>query len=112
VSVLIGRIFDDTAELDLWVMSCRVFKREMEFAMFDALVEKCQELSIRKIVGVYIPSKKNSLVARHYESLGFYRVDATCQDRELWQYDVAQSYSMKTRYIRRTTKALSTVASV
>jgi FkbH-like protein len=112
VSVLIGRIFDDTAELDLWVMSCRVFKREMEFAMFDALVEKCQELSIRKIVGVYIPSKKNSLVARHYESLGFYRVDATCQDRELWQYDVAQSYSMKTRYIRRATKALSTVASV
>ena len=28
---------------------------------------------IRKIVGVYIPSKKNGLVADHYRKLGFQR---------------------------------------
>ena len=58
-------------------MSCRVLKREMEFAMFDALVEQCQARGIRKIVGVYIPSKKNSMVAGHYAGLGFSRVDGT-----------------------------------
>ena len=112
VSILIGQVFEETVELDLWLMSCRVLKREMELAMFDALVEKCQELGIRKIVGVYIPSKKNSLVAGHYSSLGFSRVDGGSRDRELWHYDVPQSYSARTRYIRRTANTLSTVASV
>jgi predicted enzyme involved in methoxymalonyl-ACP biosynthesis len=93
-------------------MSCRVFKREMEFAMFDTLVEKCKELGLRKIVGVYIPSKKNSLVAGHYASLGFCRVNGTSRDRELWHYDVPQSYSARTRYIRRTMTTLQAVASV
>ena len=73
VSVLIGHVSDETVQLDLWLMSCRVLKREMEFAMFDALVEQCQARGIRKIVGVYIPSKKNSMVAGHYAGLGFSR---------------------------------------
>jgi FkbH-like protein len=38
VSVLIGRVSHQTVEIDLWLMSCRVLKREMELAMFDALV--------------------------------------------------------------------------
>jgi FkbH-like protein len=106
VSVLLGRVSHDTVELDLWLMSCRVLKREMELAMFDALVEQCQARDIRKIVGVYIPSKKNSMVAGHYASLGFTRVDGASGERELWQYDVPQAYSAKARYIRRTAKAL------
>jgi FkbH-like protein len=109
VSVLIGRVLDDTVELDLWVMSCRVFKREMEFAMFDALVERCQELGFRKIVGVYIPSKKNNMVAGHYASLGFSRTEGTPRDCELWHYDVPRSYSPRARYIRRAAKTLPAV---
>ena len=110
VSVIIGRVFDMTVELDLWLMSCRVLKREMEFAMFDALVEQCQVHGIRRIVGVYIPSKKNSMVAGHYASLGFSRVDGTSGGGDVWQYDVPQTHSARTRYIRRTAEALPTAA--
>jgi len=106
VSVLIGRVCQETIELDLWLMSCRVLKREMELAMFDALAEECQARDIRKIVGVYIPSKKNGMVAEHYASLGFTRVDGASGDRELWQYEVPQAYSAKACYIRRTQKPL------
>jgi FkbH-like protein len=106
VSVLIGRASHETVELDLWLMSCRVLKREMELAIFDALVEECQARGIRNIVGVYIPSKKNGMVAGHYASLGFTRVDGASGGRELWQYDVPQAYSAKASYIRRTAKAL------
>jgi FkbH-like protein len=112
VSVLIGRVLHDTVELDLWLMSCRVFKREMEFAMFDALIEKCQELGLRRIVGIYIPSKKNNLVAGHYANLGFTRLEETSDLRESWLYEVPQSYRARTRYIRRTSKTLQAVASV
>jgi FkbH-like protein len=102
VSVLIGRISGETVELDVWLMSCRVIKREMEFAMFDALIEQCQARGIRKIVGIYIPSKKNGMVAGHYTSLGFTRTDGDSRDREVWFYDVPQTHSATTRYIRRT----------
>jgi FkbH-like protein len=101
VSVLIGHVIADAIELDVWLMSCRVLNREMEFAMFDALVEQCQSRSIRRIVGVYIPSKKNALVAGLYESLGFARSEKSTEGCELWHYDVPQTHSMKTRYIRR-----------
>jgi predicted enzyme involved in methoxymalonyl-ACP biosynthesis len=76
--------------------------REMEFAMFDALVEQCQARGIRRIVGVYTPSKKNSMVAGHYAGLGFTRLSESSGDRELWHYDVPQGYSARSRFIRRT----------
>jgi FkbH-like protein len=100
VSVLIGQVFNETVQIDLWLMSCRVLKREMEFAMFDALIERCQVRGIRKIVGIYIPSKKNRIVAGHYASLGFSTGGAS-EGRELWCFDVPASYSPRTRYIGR-----------
>ena len=110
VSVLIGRVLDETVELDLWLMSCRVLNREMEFAMFDALVEQCQARGVRKIVGVYIPSKKNSMAAGHYAGLGFTRLSESSGGHEAWQYEVSEPYSTRTRFIRRAAKALPTVA--
>ena len=77
-------VVDDVLQLDLWLMSCRVLKREMEFAMFDALVEQCQLRGIRKIVGVYIRSQKNGMVAAHYAGLGFSAMSGTSEDGELW----------------------------
>jgi FkbH-like protein len=105
VSVLIGQVFAETLRLDLWLMSCRVLKREMEFAMFDALVEQCQMRGIRKIVGVYIPSKKNSMVAGYYASLGFSPMGGASAGSESWCYDVPAAYLPRTRYIRRTSEA-------
>jgi FkbH-like protein len=112
VSVLIGRVSDETVEVDLWLMSCRVLNREMEFAMFDALVEKCQARGLRRIVGVYIPSKKNSMVADHYAGLGFTQLSESSGDRGLWHYDVPQAYSARTRFIRRTLQTQPSVANV
>jgi FkbH-like protein len=106
VSVLIGQIFHDTVEVDLWLMSCRVLKREMELAMFDALVEQCQARDVRKIVGVFIPSKKNGMVAEHYASLGFSRLDGSPNKRRVWEYRVPQAYKTKAAHIRRATEGM------
>jgi FkbH-like protein len=110
VSVLIGRVSGETIEVDLWLMSCRVLNRELEFAIFDALVEQCQARGIRRVLGVYIPSKKNNMVAGHYAGLGFTRLNEPSGEHELWQYEVPQSYSMRTRFIRRTAQTLPTIA--
>ena len=102
VSVLMGEIAESVLRVDLWLMSCRVLKREMEFAMFDALVEHCQTRGVRRIVGVYIPSKKNGMVAGHYASLGFSAMTETSEGGgEWWSYDVPLIYSPRRCYIRR-----------
>jgi FkbH-like protein len=101
VSVLIGRIVKQAVEVELWLMSCRVLKREMEYAMFDALIEQCQRLGIGRISGTYVPSKKNGMVAGHYQGLGFTRTPGNDDSRQVWQYDVPENYTARTRYIRR-----------
>jgi FkbH-like protein len=110
VTAAIGRVADMALHVDLWVMSCRVFKREMELAMFDALVEECRERGIRKMVGVYIPSNKNGLVAGHYASLGFTRIAAEANGRETWAYELPEKYTPKARHIRRTAAAVGMTA--
>ena len=71
VSVIIGRMAGAIIHLDLWIMSCRVLKREMEFAMLDALVEHAQLVGATDIVGYYRRTPKNSMVEDHYQSNGF-----------------------------------------
>lgn len=71
VSVVIGRKDGETLHIDLWIMSCRVLKREMEFAMLDKLVEKAQADGIKKIIGYYYPTAKNSMVKELFGSFGF-----------------------------------------
>lgn len=110
VSVVIGHINGTTVELDLWLMSCRVLKREMEIAMFDALIEECQARGIRRVLGIYNPSKKNGMVAKHYAGLGFTRVDGSSSEREMWAYEVPERYSMRARHIRRVAAPVSVAA--
>jgi FkbH-like protein len=106
VSVLIGHANKGALEIDLWLMSCRVLNREMELAMFDALMDACRTRDIRQVIGLYIPSKKNAMVANHYPGLGFRRVDGSTQELQLWALDVPGYEPAKSKHIRRS----STVA--
>ena len=46
--------------------SCRIFKRGMEFAMFDRAVDIAK--NEQKILsGIYIPSQKNNIVQNLYD---------------------------------------------
>jgi FkbH-like protein len=106
VSVVIGHVNQDALEIDLWLMSCRVLNREMELAMFDVLTEACQARGIRKMIGRYIPSKKNSMVAGHYAGLGFKRDQRSTEDMQLWTSDVREGESPKSKHIRRPAKSM------
>jgi FkbH-like protein len=100
VSVIIGRATNDTLEINLWLMSCRVLNREMELAMFDVLTQACQARNVRKMIGLYIPSKKNNMVASHYSGLGFTRDPRSTDDLQLWALDVHGNEPAKSKHIR------------
>jgi len=112
VSVLIGKVRRQAVEIATWLMSCRVLKREMEYAMFDALVEECRERGVREILGVYIPSRKNGMVAEHYAALGFSRLPDGPDGSTLWRYEVPAAWSPRAAHIRRTGRPAMRTANV
>lgn len=71
VSVVIGKIDNSKLHIELWLMSCRVLKRDMECAMMDALVSKCKETGLKEIIGYYYPTEKNKMVINFYKQQGF-----------------------------------------
>ena len=71
VSVVIGEIKENVCDIDLWLMSCRVLKKNMEFAMLDTLVKECKDRSIDTIVGHYYPTAKNGMVKNLFNDFGF-----------------------------------------
>lgn len=74
VSVVIGEIKDAICDIQLWLMSCRVLKKNMEFAMLDALVNECSKKNIKTIVGHYFPTAKNGMVKNLFAEFGFTKV--------------------------------------
>jgi FkbH-like protein len=100
ISVVLGAIDGRKLHLDLWLMSCRVLKREMEIAMLDSLVARAREKNIREIVGYYFPTSKNAMVADHYPKLGFQPLSKDeSTGSTVWVLDIT-TYEPRSRHIR------------
>lgn len=87
-----------TLFVDTWFMSCRVLKRGMEHFTLNTIVEYAKENGFTRIVGEYIPTAKNGMVAEHYQRLGF----APIADAERCLYELKVSeYENKECYITK-----------
>jgi FkbH-like protein len=71
ISVVIAIIEGTTLQIDTWLMSCRVLNRRVEKAVLMEIIKIAKKLNLDEIVGVYIETKKNSIVKDHYLNLGF-----------------------------------------
>ena len=71
VSIVVGRKERNICHLEEWIMSCRVLKRDLEYAMLDELVNQCRRSGINEIRGYYYPTAKNGMVRSFYETMGF-----------------------------------------
>lgn len=98
VSVIIGTIRDQELVIDLWIMSCRVLKREMELAMLDGLATRAQAAGLKTLTGRYIRSDRNSMVKDHYSQLGFEPVEGNTEEHSEWRLHLA-TYQLRTRHI-------------
>jgi FkbH-like protein len=100
VSVVLGRLEGQLLHLDLWLMSCRVLKREMEIVMLDGIVEQAKERHIQSLAGYFLPTNKNSMVADHYEKLGFtLQSEDKATGATTWSLDI-RNYAARSRHIR------------
>jgi FkbH-like protein len=100
ISIMLGRREHDVLHIDLWLMSCRVLKRDMELAMLDVLVEHAKAANITSLRGYYLPTKKNGMVADHYEKLGFQQYSLDPESKSsVWTLEI-QTYTPRNRHIR------------
>lgn len=98
VSIVIGEIKGDVCDIVLWLMSCRVLKRDMEFAMMDELVQLCKNRGVTKLVGHFYPTAKNKMVKEFYGLHGFVKTEEDTAGNATWELPVS-SYQEKNRVI-------------
>jgi FkbH-like protein len=90
VSVVIGREDAEQAlHIELWVMSCRVLKRDLEYAMMDELVKLARGNGIKKIIGYYFPTAKNAMVKNFYRDMGFVPLEQNEDGATVWGLEIS-----------------------
>jgi FkbH-like protein len=86
VGVAIVRKTDAEWTIDSFLMSCRVIGRSAETAMLAKIAADAREARARRLLGDYIPTKKNPPAADLYEKHGFVKV-STQGDKTTWALD-------------------------
>jgi FkbH-like protein len=84
-------IFDKGAKewsCDTWLMSCRVLGRRVEELVLATVAEAAKEAGATRLVGTYLPTKKNDLVAEHFAKLGFAKTADLPSEGTAWVFDL------------------------
>jgi FkbH-like protein len=75
ISVVICRESGDAEwEVDTWLMSCRVLGRGVERMVLREILDSARAAGVERLVGRYVPTAKNAMVADHFAGLGFTRL--------------------------------------
>lgn len=72
----------ETLEIDTWLMSCRVLKRQVEQEVLNEIVRRAGLVERGVIRGFYFPTAKNEMVRELLPSLGFKTVASSDEAAE------------------------------
>lgn len=67
----------DVYTIDTWVMSCRVFGRQLEDEAMNIAVDTARRRGARAFSADYLPTKKNAVIVDLYANLGFTRAHSS-----------------------------------
>jgi FkbH-like protein len=89
IGIVIGRMDgQEDLSIDTWLMSCRVLGRQVEPTMLNLVAEAAKRLGARRLIGEYLPTKKNGMVQDHYPKLGFARAEGRDDGGSRWVLDL------------------------
>jgi FkbH-like protein len=90
IGIVIGKPVDRSIWLDTWLMSCRVLGRQVEEATMNLVAAQARQLGAVRLVGEYIPTKKNGMVRDHYQKLKFENVESKDDGATVWGLGVLE----------------------
>jgi FkbH-like protein len=100
VSIVLGEMDGLSLHIRLWLMSCRVLKRDMEFAMMNELVRLAKGRGVIELYGYYYPTAKNSMVRDFYAGQGFVKQSEDDDGNAVWLLDISGEYEGKKNAIK------------
>ena len=90
IAIIIGRMERGTDLLiDTWLMSCRVLGRQVEATTLNLIAVEAARRGARRLIGEYVPTKKNGMVREHYAKLGFSLIETTSDGGTRYALDLA-----------------------
>jgi len=94
----------DVLIVDTWVMSCRVFGRQLEYEAMNVAVDAALSKGARAFRSEYIPTAKNAVVCDLFQRLGFAPIDGSSSPngRTLWTMNLHDYVRKHTHIARRT----------
>jgi FkbH-like protein len=84
-------VFDKSGDAwvnDIWLMSCRVLGRRVEEAVLACVCAAAEAEGAKQLIGRYLPSAKNKMVADHYGKLGFTRIEESTGGATVWALNI------------------------
>lgn len=96
IGIVVGIPENRTLRLDTWLMSCRVLGRQVEEATMNLVAAEAQRLGAARLLGEYLPTKKNNMVRDHYRKLGFENIETRDDGGSAWAVDLAQFQAFNT----------------
>ena len=88
ISIIILGLGADEIFIDEYLMSCRVLQRGVENFAMNHIFGVAREAGARRVLGRYIPTKKNGMVRQFYEQFGFVCIEAKEDGETVWALDV------------------------
>ena len=89
-------------EIDTWVMSCRVFGRQLEHEIMNIAVDFAMRNGRQRIVATYAPTPKNDLIRDLYPKFGFTSADRAGQPTGMTRWSLrVGDYAPTRTYIAR-----------
>lgn len=71
-------------EIDTFLMSCRVMKRQVEHVIVDIIVKNARKAGAETVLGLYNPTAKNQMIANTYGELGFKMISSADDGTTRW----------------------------
>jgi FkbH-like protein len=82
ISIIVGKKDGEALQIDTWLMSCRVLKRQVEEEVLNELARLARLKQCARLHGVYLPTPKNEMVRDFYPRMGFTLTAESEQKRE------------------------------
>ena len=95
-----GNEDSEALEIVNWVMSCRVFGRQLEDEVMNIVVETARSRGIRFLQARYIPSARNQVIRDLFAKLGFSCEGAHDNGETRWSLDLMDYEPRQTFFTR------------
>jgi FkbH-like protein len=88
-------------DLDIWVMSCRVFGRQLEDEAMNIAIEQARAKGVQTLSARFVPTSRNGVIGNLFGRLGFESVGGNATvGEQLWRLAVAR-YAPRQTFVRR-----------